>query len=165
MHFGRGGCKKPCGTAADLSRRDFVKEEDEKKGRSSGEGRRNAQNKANEERRKKAMKERGAQGILDPRWRNPNKDSNLVVNWMTGKCKINNQRYRKMIQKTKNMLDKTDLRPKADHLDIFHHVYREWNQDADRLTHVAREKGPHGIHIPRKKEKRLRQCGFSVTEE
>ena len=28
-----------------------------------------------------------------------------------------------------------------DHLDMFQHVYREWNQEADRLTHVAREKG------------------------
>ena len=27
------------------------------------------------------------------------------------------------------------------HVDIFQHVYREWNQEADRLTHVAREKG------------------------
>ena len=27
------------------------------------------------------------------------------------------------------------------HVDIFQHVHREWNQEADRLTHVAREKG------------------------
>ena len=38
------------------------------------------------------------------------------------------------------MLDKTDLRPTADHMDMFQHVYREWNHEADRLTHVAREK-------------------------
>ena len=34
-------------------------------------------------------------------------------------------------------------------MDMFQHVYREWNQEADRLTHVAREKGvtwnPHAI--------------------
>ena len=24
---------------------------------------------------------------------------------------------------------------------MFHHIYREWNQEAGRLTHVAREKG------------------------
>ena len=44
-------------------------------------------------------------------------------------------------QKTQNMLDKTDLRPMGDHLDLFQHIYRDWNQEADRPTHVAREKG------------------------
>ena len=28
----------------------------------------------------------------------------------------------------------------GDHLDMFQHVYREWNQEADHPTHVAREK-------------------------
>ena len=60
---------------------------------------------------------------------------------MNGKWKINNPKFRKMLQKTKNMLDKTDLVPMTDHLDLFQHIYREWNQEADRLTHVAREKG------------------------
>ena len=68
-------------------------------------------------------------------------DSNLIVNWMNGRWKINNQKFRRMIQKTQNILDKVDIRPMADHLDMFQHVYREWNQEADRLTHVAREKG------------------------
>ena len=39
------------------------------------------------------------------------------------------------------MLDKTDLRPMTDHMDMIQYVYREWNQEADRLTQVAREKG------------------------
>ena len=39
-----------------------------------------------------------------------------------------------MVQKTQNML--TD----GDRLDMFQHVYREWNQEADHLTHVARKK-------------------------
>ena len=43
-------------------------------------------------------------------------DSNLIVNWMNGKWKINNQRFRKMIQRTQNMLDKTDSRPMVGHL-------------------------------------------------
>ena len=38
------------------------------------------------------------------------------------------------------MLDKTDWRPMADHSDMFQRIYQEWNQEADRLTHVAREK-------------------------
>ena len=46
-----------------------------------------------------------------------------------------------MVQKTHKMLDKTDLRPMADIVDIFRHMYREWNQEVDRLTHVARQKG------------------------
>ena len=43
--------------------------------------------------------------------------------------------------KTQNTMDKTDIRPMGDHLDMFLHIYRDWNQEADRLTHVAREKG------------------------
>ena len=67
-------------------------------------------------------------------------DSNLIVNWMNVRWKINNQSFRKMVQRTHNILDRTDLRPMADHLDIFQQVFREWNQEAVRLTHVAREK-------------------------
>ena len=29
----------------------------------------------------------------------------------------------------------------GDHLDMFQHIYRDWNQEADHLSHVAREKG------------------------
>ena len=58
-------------TAADLCRRAPIKVEDEKRGRSSGEGRENDQNKAEEDRRKEeTMKERGAQRIWGPTWRN-----------------------------------------------------------------------------------------------
>ena len=46
-----------------------------------------------------------------------------------------------MVQKTQNMLDRKDVRLVGDHLDIFQHVYTEWNQEADHLTHVARKKG------------------------
>ena len=92
------------------------------------------------------MKEREKQRIRDPGWGNQKTiqilgDSHLIVNWMNGRWKINNQKFREMVQRTQNMLDKTDLRPKARHMDIFQHVYRECNQEADRLTHVAREKG------------------------
>ena len=45
------------------------------------------------------------------------------------------------VQKTQNLLDKTDIRPMADHLDLFQHIYRNWTEEADRLTHEAREKG------------------------
>ena len=55
------------------------------------------------------------------------------------KWKINNQKFKKMIQKTQNMLDITDLKPMADHFDMFQHVYREWHEEADRLTHEARK--------------------------
>ena len=34
-------------------------------------------------------------------WRDPN----LIVNWMNGKWKINNQKFRMMVQKTQNMMD------------------------------------------------------------
>ena len=91
-------------------------------------------------------REREKQRIWDPAWGNQMRiqilgDSNLIVNWMNGKWKINNQKFKMMIQKTQNTMDKTDIRPKGDHLDMFHHIHREWNQEADRLTHVARDKG------------------------
>ena len=35
----------------------------------------------------------------------------------------------------------TDIHPMADHLDLFQHMYRVWNEKADRLTHEARQKG------------------------
>ena len=45
-----------------------------------------------------------------------------------------------MVQKTQNMMDKTDMRPLGDHLDMFQHIHRDWNQEAEGLTQVAREK-------------------------
>ena len=60
---------------------------------------------------------------------------------MNGKWKINNQKFRKMAQKTQNMLDRRDIRPMGDNLDMFQYVYSEGNQEADHVTHVAREKG------------------------
>ena len=68
-------------------------------------------------------------------------NSNLIVNWTTRKWKINDQKLMMIVQKTQNTLDKTDIRPMGDHLDMFHHIYRDWNQEADRLKHVARENG------------------------
>ena len=68
-------------------------------------------------------------------------DPNLIVNWLNGKSKINNQKFRTMVQKTQNMMDKIDIRPMGDHVDMFQHIYRDWNQEADHLTHVARERG------------------------
>ena len=60
---------------------------------------------------------------------------------MNGMWKINSQKSMMMIQKTQNTMDKTDIRPMGDPLVLFHHIYREWNQEADRLTHLAREDG------------------------
>ena len=45
------------------------------------------------------------------------------------------------MQKTQNLLDKTDIRPMVDHVDLLQHIYRNWTEEADRLTHEAREKG------------------------
>ena len=51
------------------------------------------------------MKERERQRIWDPAWDNQMRsrflgDSNRIVNWMNGKWKINNQKFRMMVQKT-----------------------------------------------------------------
>ena len=112
-------------TAEDLCRRTLIRDVDEKKG-------------------SPLLKEK--QRTWDNAWENQKRiqilgDSNLIANWINGEWKINNQKFRKMVQRTQNMLDKTGLRPVGDHLDMFQHVYREWNQEADRLTHVARGKG------------------------
>ena len=68
-------------------------------------------------------------------------DSSLAVSCLNGRWKINNKQIRAEVQKTQNLLDKTDIRPMADHLDLFQHIYRDWSEKADRLTHEAREKG------------------------
>ena len=124
-----------------LRRRVLITEVDEKKGRRPEEGMENDQNKAEEERRMKAMKERERQRIWDPAWGNRMRiqilgNSYLMVNWMNGRWKINYQEFRMEIHKTRNILHKMDLRLMADHLDVF-----QRNQEADRLTFVAREKG------------------------
>ena len=62
---------------------------------------------------------------------------------MNGKRNINDQKFRKMAQKIQNMLDKIDLRPMGDHLDMYQHIYIDWNLDTDRFTQVAREKSGH----------------------
>ena len=95
------------------------------------------------ERKKSIMKERGTlrnrdQGERIERefrlWR-------TSVWWPNGTWKINNQKIREGVRKTQNMLDKTDIRLMADHLDLFQHIDRDWNEKADRRTHEAREKG------------------------
>ena len=71
-------------------------------------------------------------------------DSNLVVTWLNGRWKINNQKIRADVPKMQNLLDKTDMRPIADHLDLFQQIYRDWIEKADRLTHETREWEPAG---------------------
>ena len=61
------------------------------------------------------MKERGAQRMWDPASGDQMRiqilgDPNLIVNWMNGRLKINNQKFREEIQKIQKMLDKMDLR-------------------------------------------------------
>ena len=69
------------------------------------------------------------------------KERKMLRMWDSAR-KINNQKFRMMVvQKTQNVLDRTDFRHMGDHLDLFQHIFREWNQEANQLTHVAREKG------------------------
>ena len=62
-------------------------------------------------------------------------DSIFIVNWLYGKWEINNRMFRIMVQKAQNKLDRTDIRLVGDHLEMFQHIYRGWNQEADHLTH------------------------------
>ena len=50
--------------------------------------------------------------------------------------------FRAEVHKTQILLDQTDIVLMSDHLDICQHIYRDWNGDADYLTHKAREEGP-----------------------
>ena len=59
------------------------------------------------------------------------------------------------MQKTQNLLDKTDIRLMGDHLDLFQHVYRDWNEKADRLAHEARENGASWNSFTMKKGQKL----------
>ena len=52
--------------------------------------------------------------------------------------KVENEKS-KDVQKKQNLLDK-DIRPMADHLDLFQHIYRILNEKADRLTYEAKER-------------------------
>ena len=133
-------------TDEDLVKRTLETNEDNKKKGFSLIGAEKVQNKAEEERKKNKMKERERQRILDLSWGNQMRiqiwrDSNLIVNRMNGKWKINNQKFRMMVRKTQNTMDKTDIRPMGNHLDLFQQISRDWNQEADRLTHVARDIG------------------------
>ena len=55
------------------------------------------------------------------------------------------KKFRAEVQKTQNLMDRTDIRPMGDHLDMIQHIYRDWNHEADHFTYVAKEKkGPLG---------------------
>ena len=56
--------------------------------------------------------------------------------------KVENEqsKLRAEVQKTQNLLDETDIRPVADHLDK-NSKKRDWNEKTDRLKHEATEKG------------------------
>ena len=51
-------------------------------------------------------------------------------------------KFRAEVHKTQILLDQTDIILISDHLDMCQHIYRDWNCDADYLTHKAREEGP-----------------------
>ena len=144
-------------TALELCKRILNRDEDKNVRGFSLTEEKDERSKIEEERTKNKMKEKWKPRIWDPAWGNQMRiqilgDSNLFVNWMNGKWKIDNHNSRAMVDKTKNMMDKTDLRPMGDHLNMFQHIYRDWNQEADHLTHVAREIGPHGTLTWWKKE-------------
>ena len=83
--------------------------------------------------------------MCDPAWGNQMRiqilgGPNLIVNWMNGKWKIHEQKFRLMVHKTQNTLDKTDIRPMGDHLDMFQYFYRDRFKRlrlASELLHVC----------------------------
>ena len=101
--------------------------------------------KIEDERKKNKMKERGKLRILGSCVEKPNEGSDHerlksdceLVEW---KVEDKHSKFRAEVQKTQNLMGRTDILAMEDHLDTFQHIYRYWNQEADRLTHVAREK-------------------------
>ena len=61
--------------------------------------------------------------------------SNLVVDWMDERWKMNNQKVQDGSAKD------AESRLVADHLDLFQYIFWDWNEKADRLAHEARDKG------------------------
>ena len=114
-------------------------------------GRKDTLNSAEKERKKNKMKEREGLRIWDLAWSNQMRiqileDSSSIVNFVNRRWKIHNQKFRPMVQKTQKMLDRTDIRPVEDHLDMFQHVSRD---NGIRTLIISRmwqeEKGRHGI--------------------
>ena len=54
---------------------------------------------------------------------------------------MNNQKFTADVQKTQNMFDKTVIRSIIVLLNLFQHIYRDWNEKADCVTHDTWEKG------------------------
>ena len=79
-------------------------------------------------------------------------DSLLIVSWLNGRWKCTNRMYRKRLQECIRSLDECCsnylVRPPSLGSDIVRHEYREGNERADDLTHVAREGGPTSSNLP-----------------
>ena len=65
----------------------------------------------------------------------------LWTGWMED-GKNDKPKFRAEVHKTQILLDQTDIVLMSDHLEICQHIYRDWNGNADHLTHQAREDGP-----------------------
>ena len=48
---------------------------------------------------------------------------------MSGRWEVIN--FIEETHKVQNLLDGTDIRPLSGHLDLFHHIFREWSEEAD----------------------------------
>ena len=143
-----GGNQARIGTVLEALRKRFaegtLKKEEEKVRKLPY--RKDEKNGKEDERKKGMVKERDQLRKWELGWGNKTRiqilgDSNLVDNWMNGGRKINNQKFRAEVQRTQNFFDIRDLRPMSDHMDLCQHIYREWNENADCLTHKAREEG------------------------
>ena len=97
------------------------------------------------------MKEGGKLKILDPIWRNPNEDSDHER--LESDCEVDEWQMEE--QRSQNQSDGPKdaeyhwqdwyevYRRSCGHgpAHPFQHIHRNWNQEADCLTHVARKKG------------------------
>ena len=70
-------------------------------------------------------------------------DSLLIINWLCGVWQVGDHTYQKRVNKVINTMDGMssmyNVRAACQGRDVFKHEFREFNERADRLTHMARE--------------------------
>ena len=84
-------------------------------------------------------------------------------------AKSNKPMFRSEVRQKQILLDQTDIVLMSDHLDICQHIYRDWNGDADYLTHKAREEDLRGTLFKQRRGSRpsvfILMAGVSHEED
>ena len=72
-------------------------------------------------------------------------DSLFVVNWADGRWRVNHPAHHQTIRRLHDMVERAwalGCRPLTMGHDLYNHVFRDWNGEADKLVHRARNGDP-----------------------